>query len=154
MISDAEFELASSRNRSCSASFSCSLLRWSSNTMRSFSACNGCCNSSSPKIVIRTLLHQEIQNLHEQNFANRERKTEKIKKWEIQTKTATFLSLCSSALTSKNSWGIPLRFFCALVNRIQSSFINRPVFFSMNPVSWIWTCLPSTSWKRQPHTHG
>lgn len=56
----------------------------------------------------------------------------------------TFFNRVSSAFISRNCCGIPLKFDCALINKPQSSFINRPVFFSIKPVNWIWTCLPST----------
>jgi hypothetical protein len=53
----------------------------------------------------------------------------------------SFASSCfffvSAALASKNCCGTPLGLFCALRRSVQSSFINLPVFFSMNPVSVI-----------------
>lgn len=57
----------------------------------------------------------------------------------------TFFFLSSSSLASKNCCGTPLAFFCALRRSDQSSFINFPVFFSINPVICIWTSFPLTS---------
>lgn len=63
----------------------------------------------------------------------------------VMRSASTFFFLVSSSFASKNCCGTPLALLCALRSSDQSSFMNFPVFLSMNPVSWIWISLPFTS---------